>query len=922
MKTNNQYHNLEADFPEFSIFDHVESLTPAKGKNKYICPVCGGNDLGIDPNTGAYSCFHGCKVKDIRDAIAPLTPSDFNPLRQQEQKAKREERERKKQERLSKLSTVEERDRDIQLILDQLTLTDSDRHLINQRGLDDSAIDLIGYQSVSKWQSIEGEFRYNALNSQGKLKNPCDGILCPVRNVHGKLIGLRLHNPDSANNDQPKYLFFEDPHLQTGELPIAVFGQDLARGTVGITEGMEFKPAIASMRLGIPVIGANGVGHAASPKQLKEALEALGANQVILYPDGGMLDNKGVINAYRKTFELLQSWGYVIQIAWWGQVEKANGDIDEIGQDAIANIEYLTIEEFLDLCSSSEPKSSQSQGKTKNETESTNRFESSDVQFNGLNGKTIYVVVEEALYSEGNWIAFGKTLYRWEGTHYQFRPDEREYQRIKEFLQNVPKKNGENKEDTYPYATLGYLRSSLEWVKHGCSVTTEQVNPPGINCTNGVLELRWEEQRLIPELVTHNPTKHFYLSEPKATYNPSANKSEYERLMECLDASSREIWERTIAASIDLPTVRKWKGRAVRALFLKGDGSNGKDTLRFVTELALGNGAIANCSVTDFSQYDQGRNFPVYPLRGKQVNWPSENADVGRVDKLNGLKAAITGDPITFEAKNRDGFQEPCKAVFLFNVNETPNLVATIKATESRWGFVPFNKTYSLNPREGELEADPRFKEDPSFVQNEILPAFLNRLIEQLQTVVLEGIDYSPTQSTFEEMQRESSHLLQFAHETGLQYDPNGSVTVAELWKELKAWYQGNGTLTIEPSKTPKGKERLVWTDQVRVGDKNVKGQNQVVQRFLEVFPKAKRGTRREPGENYSETILTGIRFCPEIAQRAQRAQHDPDEERISARWAVWNCPTSDPQLPNVTNGQGERLNGFKEEDIDDCDEF
>src|SRR5579883_484324 len=55
----------------FDIRNFLDRLTPAKEKNKYICPVCEGNDLGIDPNTGAYQCFNGCTCKDIREAIRP-----------------------------------------------------------------------------------------------------------------------------------------------------------------------------------------------------------------------------------------------------------------------------------------------------------------------------------------------------------------------------------------------------------------------------------------------------------------------------------------------------------------------------------------------------------------------------------------------------------------------------------------------------------------------------------------------------------------------------------------------------------------------------------------------------------------------------------------------------------------------------------
>lgn len=55
----------------FDIRNFAEQLIPAKEKGKYICPVCNGNDLGVDPDTGAYNCFNGCECKDIREALKP-----------------------------------------------------------------------------------------------------------------------------------------------------------------------------------------------------------------------------------------------------------------------------------------------------------------------------------------------------------------------------------------------------------------------------------------------------------------------------------------------------------------------------------------------------------------------------------------------------------------------------------------------------------------------------------------------------------------------------------------------------------------------------------------------------------------------------------------------------------------------------------
>lgn len=58
-----------------SILNHLDKLEPSKG-GKYVCPVCGGNDLSIatrGSKAGAVTCFNnGCSWKSIMDAIAPL----------------------------------------------------------------------------------------------------------------------------------------------------------------------------------------------------------------------------------------------------------------------------------------------------------------------------------------------------------------------------------------------------------------------------------------------------------------------------------------------------------------------------------------------------------------------------------------------------------------------------------------------------------------------------------------------------------------------------------------------------------------------------------------------------------------------------------------------------------------------------------
>ncbi|MFM7192680.1 MAG: hypothetical protein ACKOX2_17985, partial [Microcystaceae cyanobacterium] len=134
-------------------------------------------------------------------------------------------------------------------------------------------------------QAIEGTQRY-AVNRQGKLNNPTDGILIPI-SYFGQYVAFRLHNPQG----RPKYQSFKGSHLKNGEFPIAVYGHELAQGITWTTEGLEFKPPLTSLRFKVPVIGHNGSNFTSSKNQVKEALKRLGTHTVVIAPDGGVTEN-------------------------------------------------------------------------------------------------------------------------------------------------------------------------------------------------------------------------------------------------------------------------------------------------------------------------------------------------------------------------------------------------------------------------------------------------------------------------------------------------------------------------------------------------------------------------------------------------------------------------------------------------------
>jgi putative DNA primase/helicase len=324
---------------------------------------------------------------------------------------------------------------------------------------------------------------------------------------------------------------------------------------------------------------------------------------------------------------------------------------------------------------------------------------------------------------------------------------------------------------------------------------------------------------------------------------------------------------RTAAAALNLKLVRsKLTGRGVKGLLCHGEGSNGKDTLRAVLAAVFGRGMTGR-SLSDFKSYDMGRKFALAGIEGSICNWASENTAKVDLDNIQSLKQFITGDPIDIERKGKDSYEYKSAAIFFANCNKLPSITGGTSAIDDRYGILRFDKTYVRNadPSQGELEADPRFKDDEKFILEQIAPAILNKLLERLPLLLTEGIDYKATKDAMREAQEESRHLWQFAREVGLEVQSGGRVWVKDLWQQLQDWYEDAGIL--EKEYDGKGKEKLVWNELSNKYDAPVKAVNQLYSRLCEIFPKVQihRYNGRDEIEKEVKNILLGIGFVQNL---------------------------------------------------------
>jgi putative DNA primase/helicase len=824
----------------FDIRDFTESLTPSKEKNKYICPVCEGHNLSINPGDGRYQCFNGCDCADIREALKPWQEvlsqrKQDNPEYKKTPSNKPKSKSKKRQETILLPSQ--------ELVIATLADVPTDAPQPN------------------KPQFIPKRVRQELLN-KGVSETGIKEITVVSYDYGDNKASHRYQAPSDINNKGYEKTFAISrideqgkTHWNKGSYAWSAYRQAEAIAAVQSVPDDKM-PVLLShegekcieagrqeMLAGITTLGNSGLEDLVCV--LNEIVFKLGGREFVLAhlqdndPTGSQKAEKLAKAAARCGLPFV-----AIDLKAIKPDLCDKGDIVDILGSGMSGEELaaLILEQI---------KSVQLDQKNHAADEGEDKGEGRDEEL--VIVKAFCQVAFESLYNDKPWICANDRLYCHKSSYYEYIPEATEIKRIRDFCNNyaVPAK----KSITFPFANPKSVLQVLNWVKMSVRIDARLLNPPGINCTNGVLQLSWEQDKPSWKLVEHTPDL-YYTYQPLATYDPSADPKHCDRLLEALEPAQREIFLRTIAASLDLKTVRKYKGRAIRALLLKGDGSNGKDSLREVVSLMYGKQAITGCTLTDFAAYDEGRKFSLSKLAFSRVNWSSENANSTRLDKIQSLKAFITGDPLDSERKGVDAEEFEPAGIAIFNVNETPTMQGALEAIQTRYGILEFNKTFKIGAdvSKGELEADSRFKYDPMFMQLLVVPAFLNCVLRSLQDLMKDGIDYSCTKESLEIIQAENCHLFQFCQDVGLSYDPNNTVAGADIWKELESWYQNNGILTYDGSKA-------LWVDQVKPSDKNVKAAHQVIPRFLQLFPKAKRVMIPRQGGGKPIPAIAGITF-------------------------------------------------------------
>ncbi|MDZ8083362.1 MAG: hypothetical protein RMX35_30395 [Nostoc sp. DcaGUA01] len=835
----------ETAYASFDIRNFVDQLEPSKEKNKYICPACGGHNLSINPSNGKYSCYNDCLHRDIREAIKPWSEVlEERKLGTEAPQPRLKPIKAKKPAALPKVLNLDPSQLRVcrlngEMTTPQPVTPDFVPKSVNIKLSDSGAT----AEELKEITVIE----YDYGNGRKAHRFSCPCAAAPKGRV--KTFSVSRIDPITNKVAWKKEGFWPAYRLEEA---IAIIK---ATDGIPVLLAHEGEKCVEAGRIA-GLAGITWVGSCSERdilSSLTQIKHSTGKDFLLAY----CADNDETGWKKQERIKAICNQADVnfvaIDLLKIQPVLQDKGDIADIFESGMTGDELveLLLKQIEEITAPEQQESAQD---TLDVASGGDEEPDSTFLQKGFN----------TLYGETKWICADGKLYYWHGKGYRYSPDSVERRRITNYCNSYPviKKNGDSFVITYPYAKPSKVKELLEWVKLRVEIDPQLLNPPGVNCTNGVLSLDWASPQPEPVLEEHNPEKHFFTYEPLVKYDPLANSSHCDRLLECLDEPQQQILLRNLGASLDLDEVRKRKGREPKVLLACGLGANGKDSIRQVVSIIYGNQGMTSCSLADFVAYDEGRKFALAPLVNSRVNWASENPQTARLDKIQSLKLFATGNVLHSERKGKDHIEFNPKAIGIFNLNETPPLHGTIQAILDRIAPMSFDKTFKSNPDPNnpkELLADPRFAYDLDFVRECVAPAFLNKMIAGLQALIVEGIDYSCTQQALEEIQAENSHLFQFCKDTGLAYNPNGIVTAFDIWQRLENWYIDNGTLSFEESSN--GKVKAIWQEQSKPSDKTIKAINQALPRIKALFPKAKLTTVPHPSGKRKLQALQGISF-------------------------------------------------------------
>jgi hypothetical protein len=226
------------------------------------------------------------------------------------------------------------------------------RENLISRGFSDEELSRYGFFSVAPNQDVVAAvpWAFPGVKNARRFSVASSGFTVPFFNREGQIHGYQIRL-DKVEASKYRWAKGElSSHIAIGgtlELPLTfIDGGSTNRKRVGLGEG-GLKVMLAAKRIPIPFIGASGGHFDNSPKQLASMLD--GAEEAVIFPDGGDVLNLAVMRRWERQIDYLSRQGYTVKVAWWGQVQKGGTDIDEVPDATLQQLAYLDPAQFYDI---------------------------------------------------------------------------------------------------------------------------------------------------------------------------------------------------------------------------------------------------------------------------------------------------------------------------------------------------------------------------------------------------------------------------------------------------------------------------------------------------------------------------------------------------------------------------------------------
>ena len=216
-----------------------------------------------------------------------------------------------------------------------------------------------------------------------------------------------------------------------------------------------------------------------------------------------------------------------------------------------------------------------------------------------------------------------------------------------------------------------------------------------------------------------------------------------------------------------------------RALFMVGDGGNGKSTFIDTIAMIIGEEATSHIDLEDLYG-----SFGFHGLIGKRLNIIEEVS--GNYYQSNKLKKLISGEQVTINIKYKPQFKFRPQAKFAFAVNIMPRVDDTSTATERRIICIQFLNNYRDNP-------NYKLRSDVGLLSRE-LSGILNWMVEGAIDLADNKKFVTTKEQTkmLDEYREENSSVEGFLSQCVVM-DEHGSIEAPILYAEYKKWSATDG---------------------------------------------------------------------------------------------------------------------------------